>query len=89
MSKIRSPEFFNMKNIRIKTIVFIIIRYKVLKSIWGEIDEKYEELYAVKETRYMKSLKNYSVRLYQITDLILMKRKMEYIWKYLEVWQSM
>ena len=47
-----------------KQLFLLALDYKLLKVSGKKIDEKYEELYAIKETKiYRNLLKNYSVRL--------------------------
>lgn len=58
----KSEQYEEYKNK--KQLFLLSLDYKVLKASGKKIDEKYEELYAVKETKiYRNLLKNYSVRL--------------------------
>ena len=58
----KSEQYEEYKNK--KQLFLLSLDYKVLKASGKKIDEKYEELYALKETKiYRNLLKNYSVRL--------------------------
>ena len=58
----KSEQYEEYKNK--KQLFLLSLDYKVLKASGKKIDEKYEELYAIKETKiYRNLLKNYSVRL--------------------------